>query len=236
MKTPCLFQRRKGFTALELLVVLAVISALFAFFILPQLSGRNRHVGRSAIKCKSNLKQVALSFKMFAGDNNGEFPFAVPVSPAYTNDTQAWLHFLSMSNELGSTKILLCPSDDGSKLKIGANIFGPTSTNDNLLGLSTLKNSAVSYFVGLDAKETSPNAWLTGDGRFDGVGSLQTGPLLTVDERSKLRWLAPLHERSPYTQACPNVALADGSVSSGSNFVSAVKWPSGTTNRILLPQ
>ncbi len=65
---------------------------------------------------------------------------------------------------------------------------------------------------------------------------MQAGPLLVADERTKLRWLGPLHERGPQAQACPNVALADGSVSAGSNFISAAKWPSSTTNRLLLPQ
>ncbi len=155
MKTNYLRHRGKAFTALELLIVLAVIFVLAGLIILPLLSGRNRHVGWSTIKCKSNLKQVALSFKMFAGDNNGEFPFVAPGTPAYTNDTQAWLHFLSLSNELGSARILLCPADVQSK--IDAQIFGQTDTNNNLLGVSTLKNSSVSYFVGLNAKESSPD-------------------------------------------------------------------------------
>jgi len=221
--------RQRGFTLPELFVAVSVMLILFSVFVLPAML-KSRMTSSRRIKCMSNLKQVALSFKMFAGDNNGEFPFAVPGSPAYTNDTQAWLHFLSMSNELGSTRILLCPSDDGSKSKIVANIFGPTSTNENLLGLSTLKNSAVSYFVGLDARENRPAYWLTGDGGVGDTGYKHKGLLLFANENSNLQWPASVHEGNP------NVAMADGSVQIGKKNKSLAPWPVKTSNRLLLPE
>jgi hypothetical protein len=49
------------------------------------------------IACINNLKQIGLSLRIFAGDSDGQAP----------------PDFLSMSNEVGSTKILICPSDHG---------------------------------------------------------------------------------------------------------------------------
>jgi len=46
-------------------------------------------------QCVNNLKQVGLAFRIWAGDNNNKYPTSLVV----------------MSNELSTTKILVCPSD-----------------------------------------------------------------------------------------------------------------------------
>jgi len=222
MKSTHLTSRLSAFTSMELIIVLAVIGILFVILILPGLA-RPTHRGSQAIKCASNLKQVALSFKMFASDNDGKYPFEVTNSIAYKNDSQAWLHFLSISNELGSAKILFCPSDDSVKSR--AEDF-----SDGTNGLAFRKNSAISYFVGLDAKENQPDSWLVGDGRLGDVGHVHTGSLLFANKNSKLRWLQPLHDDRP------NVALASMTNVRGSNFISGAIWPTNTNNRLLLPQ
>jgi len=63
--------RKTGFTLVELLVVLAIISIL-AGMLLPGLS-RAREAARR-VNCASNLRQVGLSFKMYADESNGNFP------------------------------------------------------------------------------------------------------------------------------------------------------------------
>jgi hypothetical protein len=47
------------------------------------------------INCVNNLKQIGLAFRIWAGDNNEKYPTSLVV----------------MSNELSTTKILVCPSD-----------------------------------------------------------------------------------------------------------------------------
>ncbi len=225
MNLPSHNRTPRAFTLLELLVVLAVVCVVFSMLLLP--AGRTNHFKAGAIKCGSNLKQIALSFKMFAADHNGDYPFGSAGSLAYTNDSQAWLHFMTLSDYLGSPKLLICPADIYSKSS--ASSFS-SRTNGAPDTLTTRKNSAVSYFVGLDAKETMYDSWLVGDGQVSDIGRKHNGSLLYANGYSTLRWPDSIHAQSP------NVAFADGSVGRGSNFMSAARWPSGASNRLLLPQ
>jgi len=60
--------RRRAFTLIELLVVIAVIAILMAI-LMPALN-RAREQGKRAA-CMNNLKQMALSWNLYADDNDG---------------------------------------------------------------------------------------------------------------------------------------------------------------------
>jgi len=186
-----------AFTLTEFAIVLAVILvlAILAFSGIPKARSKAQQ-----IKCASNLKSTAFCFKMFAGDNGQSFPFGVTNGLAYQDSTNAWVHFQTMSNELGSARILICPAD-GARQKNGAIAFNASPT-----GLATLQNQAVSYFVNVDASETNGSMVLIGDRNILVNGLAPTTTSLTIPGNTILQWGQELHRFQG------NAALADGSV------------------------
>jgi len=73
------------------------------------------------ITCVNNLKQIGLAFKTWAIDNEQHFPFNVSTNAGGTLelcardaegfDSNAFLHFRALSNELATPLVLVCPRD-----------------------------------------------------------------------------------------------------------------------------
>ncbi|MEW6305282.1 MAG: type II secretion system protein [Verrucomicrobiota bacterium] len=151
---------RRAFTRVELVVVIAVIGMLAAW-LSPLVIPRHKRSGdgHATVQCISNLRQVALAFRIFAGDNDDVFPYGAAKSPALSNQTSAWLHFQAMSNELASTRILVCPFDATRR----DNLAFDFSTSSTGFAHPSKQNGALSYFVNLSADETAPQTLLVGD-------------------------------------------------------------------------
>jgi len=215
------FSRRfssAGFTLIALLVIVAVV-ALLAAMLLPWLAGAHDRSRR--IQCVNNLKQCGLAFRIWEGDNNDRYPMDVPVANGGTKEcttgAETYRLFQVMSNELSTPKILVCPNDD----RAAAADF------------VHLNNSHVSYFVGLDAKETDPQMLLAGDRNITGGSAPEKG-ILKLVPGEPVAWTSAIHNHAG------NVGLADGSVQqfTSPGLFTALKNSGSPTNtwRLALPE
>jgi len=229
----------RAFTLIELLVVIAIIAVLAAL-LLPALAAARARAQR--ISCASNLKQVAVAFKLWAGNNHDLYPMevsdaqggaleAIGVAGNQANQENnfsmfsapklckgVFSMFIVMSNEMNTPKILYCPTES---VDTGHHKSTTWSGDPNdSTGPSYYNNDDnVSYFVGVDADDSGAlvtvgsRMLLAGD-RFLSWGTLTVPETTNVFEQAIA---------GPSSPAVGNQAFCQA-LNSGQKTTVAVGW------------
>jgi hypothetical protein len=221
---------RRGFSRWDMILIVAAVVGI-VMVILPQVA-RHRGCQRSPrIACSNNLKQVGLAFRLWALDNNDQFPMQVSVTNGGVMELaetgSAYAVFLVMSNELNTPKILLCPEESNAR-RVAATTFGGTRAR-GVIPFSPTNN--LSYFVGLDADEMNPSRILSGDDHFAVAKQKPAPGLFLLPTNAPIVWRDERHRKAG------NIGLADGSVLwiATSGLQTALIQTGLATNRLALP-
>src|SRR5580658_2386226 len=157
--------KSEAFTRIELMVVVAIVFVLVSMLV----PSPRVHSKVQRISCVNNLKQIGVSYYVWANDHNGHFPASESVTNGgwrefLTNADQGflcWTNYAIMADEMGrSTRIVLCPADE--RKPAGEFIGGPRT------GIAPddpdfKDNRSLSYFVGVSANDSQPQSLRAGD-------------------------------------------------------------------------
>jgi prepilin-type N-terminal cleavage/methylation domain-containing protein len=227
-----------AFTLIELLIVITIIAVL-AGIALPAYNGVKERGDQT--KDLSNAKQIALSLRQFAIDNNGSYPSKPPAAdyssasgtPTTSNDAFWWLfpNYLQSEQIFAVTGSAYTPGSPDNRLD-PAGASGRTDT------LKVGENS-YAYVSGLT--DTSPPTFpIIADGFSSTVGTYATNKAQRGGVWSGKKAVVVFCDSSAQilsTNATSHQVERVGSNGQKTNmFIGASDWFDATLNPVLNPQ
>ena len=203
----------------DLISITVVVSVLFLLILVVLRPPTPPRVKAVRIYCLNNLKQVGLSFRIWANDNNDLYPMNVCYKDPTLRETALsggmFRIFQTMSNELSVPRMIICPADNRLPAK----------------DWESLNTTNIGYFVGLDAKDARPNMVLSGDRNLLVEGKLLSGTV-ALGTNSPVKWTREIHGEEG------NIVLADGSAQQVTTKLlhQQLKYSGDATNRLVFPQ
>lgn len=130
-------KKDKGFTLVELLVVIGIIALLISV-LLPALSSARRSA--NTVKCMSNLRQIGQALIMYQSDNKRQGTMPVYIDPGHSH----WKSGFFWANELVRQKYIKGPQGELTAGFMGSSVFRcPEEWGDKVNTLSESFNTPV---------------------------------------------------------------------------------------------
>lgn len=229
MSTIPIPSHRRGFTLVELLVVIGIIALLISI-LLPSLSKARESA--KTVQCASNLRQIFLAAKMYANDHKDYLPQAyVKKKNSAGQDTDwTWLHLLSPYVTIGDPGLEAVTERPMWNTTNRPTIYICSSNPERYVGTSSYAWSSYfgwngSFVTGSAPRPIKANQIFPATPDHGPRRYCATGTIMAADQRSRLNSNGSLYfnyalnptDRDPEGERCINAKLHND----GGNFLMA---------------
>jgi len=216
-------KKTRGFTLIEVLVVVTIIALLIAV-LLPSLSNARQQT-REVI-CRTHLRELYRGHALYAADNKGRFPhydwwlwdnnsgFREPQINFFPDlyakwggsrptDSSLWVEFGHIYKYIKAKEVYFCPNDTKQRLRGGAAIGGGINGNTPIHSFARLFEP---HALALWKDTGDPNAW-PNDGRLMSSDFLSPDRLTARGLMTSPPLPTPPSQFGPFSTSPDRVAL-----------------------------